>query len=323
MNKNISISIKHIRIRGRKKDGNVEYLGRDTFSKNGIDISGFLKKFINDFTDEPYKHNKGEYAFLFQNTNVLPEEDQENKENSDIEFYGHVYAGDSGFSSKLKNMISGDESEKTMNQAELVPFFFTVLESSDSKSLNFVTQKLNARGVKKIFFDALRREFHKVYPNYYMDVISVMPDAYQKEFQEGVIKEVEYTYVVPVKRAVASLEVFGVRAMKDDKVIMKFSVHPQRSAYFVGKNLKDNIFDSIKPKIPGLNVEGSSIKDASVSYQNSDGKLRKLYMIKENNSVPSIIITHKIENYENGHPAATEVYSAIKDVLTENKLLNE
>lgn len=137
---------------------------------------------------------------------------------------GKIKTGEYGTSSELVNINTGDVYNRTIDQADVMPFgFCIVIPAGEIDTCVVVLQTLGQYGIKVAFHKKIQEIIRNVNSDLFVSMGPVMPRQYvQKYFNEGVLQKISMIrYEIPEDEAERMGVNYGVAATREERIIHK------------------------------------------------------------------------------------------------------
>lgn len=220
-----SIALYLLRVRkpaSSKEDSFKEINLHDKVGNNKSSFYDFLNQFTQKYFTSTYITDSSELLLRINKLNT--------KSLSPFYINGLVEKGDSGITSTLYNTRTHIEKGRTTEEAELLPYYFCISETTNPNIAVLCMARSGNIGVKTLFQEALKKEFKIMFSD--KNVLSVedyLPSFCKDQFlKNNKVRKISYTYLSKVEDVASLLEVNGVRNVDIDDAIITVTVKPRR-----------------------------------------------------------------------------------------------
>lgn len=135
----------------------------------GQDLFTVMRHYLNLLENEPILLEDAQKSFRI--TRNVP--DPTNRKISGI-----AHNGDYGYSSEIRNIQTNEVTyNRTIEDAELLPFYFLVHLPRGANEGVLVLQRFGVNGIKTVFTDYFREIFSEVYPDTFFDIYPLTPQS--------------------------------------------------------------------------------------------------------------------------------------------------
>jgi len=229
---------------------------------------------------------------------------------------GIIETGEYGYTSELLNVGSYQVAHKrTVEEAELLPFYFLFYIPEDADEGVMIFEKFKTFGIRTLFANGFKAAFSGNHPDHLVVVNHLAPsevfEAYQK--QDGEIKQITFTSFQLPKTIE---DRFGVGGHKEEDVYVEFKIKAKR-------NSKIPAWESIQQYFKGKNrfnslVEIPNFKAASIKVEvNVSGRSRTLNLTDRDKIRANYDISTEVDTDRNGHPKFSSIDELAKGILDE------
>lgn len=309
-----SIALYQIKVNkpGKDKEGPKEINLHDKVGVTGTSFFEFLDQFTQKYQAQMYSDTDDE--------NLLRIVRLEKK--ADVPYYinGIVEKGDHGITSILHHIHTHSEKTRTREEAELLPYFFLVAETTNPQIAILCLGRSGNIGVKTLFQDVLKKEFKASFSDkMILSVIDYLPGFSKEQFiKNNKVRKISYTYMAKVSDAASLLMVNGAINTEIDDAVITVSVKPRRGMSYAFKEIGDKLnLSGLKQNI--ISMDDSKKIETSVTFENQNGKQRTFGISENRDILPYIDIEAKYG--EDGHPTFQSIADAVHDILVEDKLI--
>ena len=302
-NKKISLSIYGLSVLDEKN--------QRVYLTQGIGERGLLaiiEDYIRENMSQYSKDASKEILFKFEEVNTEVVFNSKGQEAYQI-LYGRVKTGEYGIESELIDIQTGVITNRTMNQADMMPFGFCIaVPSGLANSAIIILQTTGVYGMKM----SLQYHLQKCLTNKSSDLQlllrAVAPKEYiDRYFKHGVLKKIRMIrYEIPEDEA-NRLEInYGVKQTREERIIHKPLGFMERK-----RKMFEEWLNGQRSYTELIEIEGFDYDDLKLEF--SLEKTNKTFNLKDMNSlVVSEDITKKVKK-KGGHP----VYDSLKPIMKE------
>ena len=192
MNNRFFLSSYTIRIEHKPEDreqaSKIPYLTLDSFT-NETDLFYVLLDYLTTLKDKPIKNDYERTVISVSNLTVKGRK-----------ISGVIQSGLYGVRSKLIDIDTNDIVHmRTVNQAEILPFFFLLDIPKDKNEGMLILQRIGAYGIKTILSQFLEKHFLTNYSDFLLSFKPLVPDQVVKQILfDGRVKKIRFIkYAIP------------------------------------------------------------------------------------------------------------------------------
>ena len=258
-----------------------------------IDI---VENYIKDNISLYSQNSSKEILFQFEQVSAEAVKNADGQKRYEI-LYGRVKTGEYGIESELVDVQTGDVTNRTPNQADMMPFGFCIaVPLGEINSAVIILQTMGVYGMKMSLQYHLQKCFTDLSPDLeYID----------RYFNNGVLNKIRMIrYEIPEDES-NKLEInYGVKQTKEERIIHKPLGFMERKKkkfqeWFAGQRSYTNIIE----------IEGFDYDDLKLEF--SLGGTNKTFNLRDMNSlVVNEDITKQVKQ-SGGHP----VYDSLKALM--------
>lgn len=203
------------------RDGtNKENLNSISQGRSLIEIvSTYIQQNVNRYDNDHNKEN------LFAFSQYITEDIFDNQRRIEATaLSGIIKSGDYGISSELIDINTGDVYNRSIDQADIMPFGFCIIVPvGNVNTCIVVMQTLGQYSIKLSLQKKLQSIIHAIDPDLLVSLGAVMPRQYvQRYFQEGILKKISMIrYEIPRDETERLGVNYGVNETYEERVIHK------------------------------------------------------------------------------------------------------
>lgn len=246
---------------------------------------------------------------LFQFEQVDTEKIYDNKQESYNVLFGRVKTGEYGIESELVDINTGKVTNKSINQADMMPFGFCIaVPAGQINSAVVILQTMGVYGMKMSLQKHLQKCMTDISPEFQMIMRSIAPKEYiDRYFYGGILNKIRMIrYDIPQDQSNRMGINYGVKQTKEERIIHKPVGFMERK-----KKIIQEWFAGQKSYTEIIEVEGFEYDDLKLEF--SLGNTNKTFDLRELSSlVVNEDITSKVQQ-AGGHP----VYQSLKEIMKE------
>ena len=281
------------------------YLDRVINEKGLITIvEDYIKNNISQYSRDTSK----ETLFKFEQVDTEIVKNSEDQEAYRI-LYGRVKTGEYGIESELVDVQTGVVTNRTTNQADMMPFGFCIaVPSGQVNSAIIILQTMGIYGMKMSLQHHLQKCLTDQSPELQLLLRAVAPKEYiDRYFNHGVLKKIHMIrYEIPEDESNRIGINYGVRQTKEERIIHKPLGFMERK-----RKMFEEWFAGQRSYTDLIEIEGFDYDDLKLEF--SLGETDKTFNLKDMNSlVVNEDITKKVKQ-KGGHP----VYDSLKPIMKE------
>lgn len=212
--------------------------------------------------------------------------------------YGRVKTGEYGIESELVDIHTGDVTNRTPNQADMLPFGFCIaVPCGEVNNAVIILQTLGIYGMKMSLQNHLEKCVTNVSSDLHLLLRSIVPKEYiDRYFKKGTLTKIKMTrYEIPEDEADRLGINYGVKQTKEERIIHK-------PLGFVEKNKKifSEVFAGQKSYTDIIQIDGFEYDDLKLEFA-LEGTNKTFNMRDLNSLVVNENITKKV-TMKGGHP---------------------
>ena len=268
-----------------------------------IDI---VENYIKDNISLYSQNSSKEILFQFEQVSAEAVKNADGQKRYEI-LYGRVKTGEYGIESELVDVQTGDVTNRTPNQADMMPFGFCIaVPLGEINSAVIILQTMGVYGMKMSLQYHLQKCFTDLSPDLRLLFRPIAPKEYiDRYFNNGVLNKIRMIrYEIPEDES-NKLEInYGVKQTKEERIIHKpLGVMERKKKkfqeWFAGQRSYTNIIE----------IEGFDYDDLKLEF--SLGGTNKTFNLRDMNSlVVNEDITKQVKQ-SGGHP----VYDSLKALM--------
>lgn len=267
-------------------------------------VEEYIKKNISRYSKDSSK----EILFQFEKVDTEIINNANGQEQYKV-LYGRVKTGEYGIESELVDVQTGTITNKTQNQADMMPFGFCLaVPDGRINSAVLILQTMGVYGMKVSLQKHLQKCLTDQMPGLHLLLRSIAPKEYvDRYFKQGVLKKIRLIrYEIPEDESNRLGINYGVKQTKEERIIHKPLGFMERKKkafqeWFVGQRSYTDIVE----------IEGFDYDDLKLEF--SLGETSKTFTLRDMNSlVVNEDITKKVKQ-KGGHPE----YDSFKLIMRE------
>lgn len=264
-------------------------------------IEEYIKTNISIYSNDASKDT------LFQFDRVNQEIVSKNNQEEYRIIYGRVKTGEYGIESELVDIKTGNTTNRTVNQADMMPFGFCIaVPSGKVNSAVIILQTMGVYGMKLSLQRHLQKCLTDISPELQLNMRAIAPKEYvDRYFNNGILKKIRMIrYEIPEDESNKMGINYGVKQTKEERIIHKPLGFMERKKkefeeWFLGQRSYAQIIE----------FEDFDYDDLKLEF--SLGSTNKTFNLRDMNSlVVNEDISDKV-NQKGGHP----MYSSLKPVM--------
>jgi hypothetical protein len=227
--------------------------------------------------------------------------------------YGRVKTGEYGIESELVDIHTGDITNRTPNQADMIPFGFCIaVPCGEVNSAVIILQTLGIYGMKMSLQHHLEKCITDVSSDLHLLLRSIVPKEYiDRYFRKGILKKIKMTrYEIPEDESNRLGINYGVKQTKEERIIHK-------PLGFMEKNKKifSEVFAGQKSYTDIIQIDGFEYDDLKLEFA-LEGTNKTFNMKDMNSLVVNENITKKVV-IKGGHPTFESLKPIMKKTAKE------
>ena len=275
---------------------------------NNHSLTDIVENYINDNIALYSQDASKEMLFQFEQVNIEIVQNEEKQERYRI-LYGRVKTGEYGIESELVNVQTGDITNRTANQADMMPFGFCIaVPAGNINSAVIILQTMGIYGMKMSLQKNLQKCLTNLSPDLQLNLRPIAPKEYiDRYFNRGVLKKIRMIrYEIPEDESNKWGINYGVKQTKEERIIHKpigFMSRKKKKfqEFFAGQRSYTDIIE----------IEGFEYDDLKLEF--SMDETNKTFNLRDLNSlVVNEDITKQVQQ-SGGHP----VYDSLKPIMKE------
>lgn len=226
--------------------------------------------------------------------------------------YGRVKTGEYGIESELVDIKSGQITNRSVDQADMMPFGFCIaVPAGDVNSGVIILQTMGVYGMKTTLQRHLQKCLADISPDLQLVMRAIAPKEYiDRYFKKGILKKIRMIrYEIPEDESDKMGINYGVKQTKEERIIHRplgFMERKKREfqEWFSGQRSYTEIME----------IEGFEYDDLKLEF--SLENTNKTFNLADMNSlVVNEDITKKVRQ-KGGHP----VYDSLKPIMRETAI---
>ena len=223
--------------------------------------------------------------------------------------FGRVKTGEYGIESELVNVRTGEITNRSVDQADMMPFGFCIaVPAGKVNSAVIILQTMGVYGMKMSLQKHLQKCLTDLCPEFHLVMRAIAPKEYiDRYFNNGVLKKIRMIrYEIPEDESNKIGINYGVKQTKEERIVHRPLGFMERKKkeiqeWFLGQRSYTQIIE----------LEGFEYDDLKLEF--SLGDTNKTFNLSDmNNLVVNEDITKRV-GQEGGHP----VYSSLKPIMRE------
>lgn len=226
--------------------------------------------------------------------------------------YGRVKTGEYGIESELVNVKSGQITNRSVDQADMMPFGFCVaVPAGDVNSGVIILQTMGVYGMKTTLQRHLQICLTDVSPDLQLTMRAIAPKEYiDRYFKKGTLRKIRMIrYEIPEDESNKMGINYGVKQTKEERIIHRPSGFMERK-----KREFQEWFSGQRSYTEIMEIEGFEYDDLKLEF--SLENTNKTFNLADMNSlVVNEDITKKVRQ-KGGHP----VYDSLKPIMRETAI---
>lgn len=221
--------------------------------------------------------------------------------------FGRVKTGEYGIESELVNVKTGKVTNRTREQADMMPFGFCIaVPEGDVNCAIMILQTMGTYGMKIPLQGHLQRCLADISPKFHLSLRAVAPKEYiDRYFEKGILQKIRMIrYEIPEDQSNRIGINYGVKQTKEERIIHK-------PLGFMERRKKDfqEVLSGQRSYAELIEIEGFDYDDLKLEF--TLGETSKTFNLKDLDSlVVSEDITKQVKQ-EGGHP----VYESLKPIM--------
>lgn len=279
------------------------YLNQMIDKKNFVDcVIEYINNNIALYSNDASKDTLFQFEQVSHETVVNAKGQEEYKV-----IFGRVKTGEYGIESELVNVRTGEITNRSTEQADMMPFGFCIaVPSGEINSAVIILQTMGVYGMKISMQRHLQRCLTDICPEFQLIMRPVAPKEYiDRYFNNGILKKIRMIrYEIPQDESNKIGINYGVKQTKEERIIHKplgFMERKKRALqeWFAGQRSYTEIIELDDFEYDDLRLE-FSLGDTNKTFKLGD--------------MNSLIVNEDITNevkQKGGHP----IYSSLKPIM--------
>lgn len=284
-------------------------LNQVTDNKSLIDIiKDYIDNNISKYTPDTTK----ETLFQFDTAEVKNIINDDKQRIFQI-LYGRVKTGEYGIESELVDIHTGDITNRTTNQADMMPFGFCIaVPCGDVDSAVIILQTLGVYGMKTSLQRHLEKSISDLSSDLHLLMRAIAPKEYiDRYFKKGILTKIKMTrYEIPEDESNRLGINYGVSQTKEERIIHKPLGFMEKK-----KKVFSDVFAGQKSYTDIIQIEGFEYDDLKLEFA-LEGTNKTFNMKDMNSLVVNENITNKVR-LKGGHPTFDSLKSIMKKTAKE------
>lgn len=271
-------------------------------------LTDAVEKYINNNITLYSRNTSKEVLFQFEQVNTEIVRNEESQERYRI-LYGRVKTGEYGIESELVDVQTGDVTNRTPNQADMMPFGFCIaVPAGNINGAVIILQTMGVYGMKMSLRQHLQKCFTDLSPDLQLLLRPIAPKEYtDRYFNNGVLKKIRMIrYEIPEDESNRLGINYGVKQTKEERIIHKpIGFMERKRRYFQEWSAGQRSYTNI------IEIEGFEYDDLKLEF--SLGETNKTFNLRDMDSlVVNEDITKQVQQ-SGGHP----VYDSLRPIMKE------
>lgn len=254
------------------------------------------------------KDTSKDTLFKFEQVNTEIVENKAGQKEYEIVF-GRVKTGEYGIESELVNIQTGETTNRSTDQADMMPFGFCIaVPAGKVNSAVIIFQTMGVYGMKMSLQRHLQKCITDLNPELQLNMRAIAPREYiDRYFGSGVLKKIRMIrYEIPEDESEKMGINYGVKQTKEERIIHKPLGFMERK-----KKVIQEWFAGQRSYTGIIELESFEYDDLKLEFS-LDGTDKTFSLREMNNLVVNEDITKKVKQ-QGGHP----VYSSLKPIMKE------
>lgn len=223
--------------------------------------------------------------------------------------YGRVKTGEYGIESELVDIHTGNITNRTSNQADMMPFGFCIaVPYGDVNSAVILLQTLGIYGMKTSLQRHLERSILDLSSDLHLLLRAIAPKEYiDRYFKKGILTKIKMIrYDIPEDESNRLGINYGVKQTKEERIIHKPLGFMEKK-----KKIFSDVFAGQKSYTDIIQIEGFEYNDLKLEFS-LEGTNKTFNMRDMNSLVVNENITNKVA-IKGGHP----IFDSLKRIMEE------
>ena len=271
-------------------------------------VEKYMQKNISLYTND----TEQDTLFQFEQVNLEKQTNDAGQEEYRV-LYGRVKTGEYGIESELVDVKSGQITNRSADQADMMPFGFCIaVPSGNVKSAVIILQTMGVYGMKTTLQKHLQNCLTNISPELMLMMRAIAPKEYiDRYFKNGILKKIRMIrYEIPEDESDKMGINYGVKQTKEERII-------HRPIGFLDRKKKEfqEWFSGQRSYTDIIEIEGFEYDDLKLEF--SLEHTNKTFNLANMNSlVVNEDITEKVRQ-KGGHPVYDSLKSIMRDTAEE------